>query len=96
MIKSFRRACKAAKVNPAPRVYDLRHSFATELYRQTGDPKATAELLMHSPSSQMMDRYTIGGVAPRLRLAVAAFNASGIVAVERGSTDGRQERPRKH
>ena len=29
------------------------------MYRQTGDPKATAELLMHSPSSQMMDRYTI-------------------------------------
>ena len=76
MIKSFRRACTAAKVHPAPRVYDLRHSFATEMYRQTGDPKATAELLMHSPSSQMMDRYTIGGVAPRLKLAVGAFDAA--------------------
>ena len=64
MIKSFRRGCKAAKVHPAPRVYDFRHSFATEMYRQTGDPKATAELLMHSEKSQMMDRYTIGGVAP--------------------------------
>ena len=50
MIKSFKRACTAAKVDPAPRVYDLRHSFETEMYRQTGDPKATAELLMHSPS----------------------------------------------
>jgi integrase len=67
MIGSFRWACAAAKVNPAPRVYDLRHSFATEMYRQTGDPKATAELLMHSPTSQMVDRYTIGGVAPRLK-----------------------------
>ena len=31
MLKSFRRACKAAKVIPAPRVYDLRHAFATEV-----------------------------------------------------------------
>jgi integrase len=62
MRTSFRRACKAAKIIPAPRVYDLRHAFATELYRQTGDPKATAEMLMHTPSSRRMDRYTIGGI----------------------------------
>lgn len=74
MIKSFHRACKAAHVIPAPRVYDLRHSYATEMYSRTGDPKATAELLMHAPSSRMMDRYTIAGVAPRLKLAVKAFN----------------------
>src|SRR5688500_2118765 len=47
MIKSFHRACDAAGVRRA-RAYDLRHSYATEMYRQTGDPKATAELLMHS------------------------------------------------
>jgi integrase len=64
MIKSFRRACKAANVVPAPRVYDLRHSFATEMYRQTGDPKATAAMLMHSEKSRMMDRYTIGAWPP--------------------------------
>ena len=29
---------------------------------------------MHAPSSKMMDRYTIAGVAPRLKLAVGAFN----------------------
>ena len=62
---------------PAPRVYDLRHSFATEMYRQTGDPKATAETADAQPEkSQMMDRYTIGGVAPRLKLAVGAFDAA--------------------
>jgi hypothetical protein len=77
------------------RVYDLRHSFATEIYTLTGDPKATAELLMHSEKSHMMDRYTIGGVAlgsswlcrysTRLRLAVAA-----------GSPSGNAKRPHKH
>ena len=79
MLKSGTRACKTVLGEDAtvPRAYDLRHSFATRMYRQTGDPKATAELLMHSPSSQMMDRYTIGGVASRLRLAVAAFDAAG-------------------
>lgn len=75
MMKSFHRACKAAGVREA-RVYDLRHSYATEMYRQTGDSKATAELLMHSPTSRMMDRYTVAGVAPRLLVAVNAFNAA--------------------
>lgn len=73
MIKSFHRACKSAGV-PEARVYDLRHSYATGMYRRTGDPKATAEMLMHAPTSRMMDRYTIAGVEPRLKLAVGAFN----------------------
>jgi integrase len=76
MLKSFHRACVAAKVDPVPRVYDLRHSFATEMYRLTGDPKATAQLLMHSETSHMMDRYTIGGVQPRVLVAVDAFNSA--------------------
>jgi len=64
------------------------------MYRQTGDPKATAELLMHSETSQMMNRYTISGVAPRLGLAVKAFDASpsGIVAVQRGSTPRKRKK----
>ncbi len=95
MIKSFHRACDTAKV-PRVRVYDLRHSFATELYRQTGDPKATAEMLMHAPSSRMMDRYTLAGVEARLQLATKAFNAAvpagKIVAVPRGSTSGKHSK----
>ena len=65
-------------------MYDLRHSYATEMYRRTGDPKATAEMLMHAPSSRMMDRYTIAGVEPRLKLAAGAFNR----AVEGAETAG--------
>ena len=74
MIKSFHRACSTAGFAKA-RVYDLRHSSATEMCRRTGDPKATAEMLMHAPSSRMMDRYTIARVEPRL-LAAGAFNRS--------------------
>ncbi|CAN5877517.1 hypothetical protein BH24ACI5_BH24ACI5_04210 [soil metagenome] len=87
MMKSFRRACNAAGVGRV-RVYDLRHSFATELYRQTGDSKATAELLMHSPTSRMMDRYTVAGVAPRLLVAVKAFNVG--TGTETAGRDGWQ------
>jgi integrase len=89
MLKSWHRACDAAGV-PRIRVYDLRHSFATKMYAQTGDPKATAAMLMHSEKSRMMDRYTVGGVDPRLQVATKAFNAAvpalKIVAVNRGST----------
>lgn len=59
MLKSWHRACDAAGL-PRVRVSDLRHSFATETYRVSGDPKATAAMLTHSGKSHMMDRYTIG------------------------------------
>jgi integrase len=95
MIKSFHRACIAAGV-PKVRAYDLRHSYATEMYRRTGDPKATAEMLMHAPTSRMMDRYTIAGVEPRLKLAAGAFNrtvkAPEWLAVSAGSIEGKVER----
>lgn len=54
---------------PPCRVYDLRHSFGTELYRQTGDIKLTAELLRHS-SLSMTERYISGAVGPRLQTAL--------------------------
>jgi integrase len=72
--KSFRRACESLTGLDGVRPYDLRHSFATLVYAKTGDQKATSQLLMHAPSSQMMDRYTIAAVEPRLKLAAGAFN----------------------
>ncbi len=95
MLKSWHRACEAVNVLPAPRVYDLRHSFTTEMYRQTGDPKATAAMLMHSEKSHMMDRYTVGGVELRLQLATKASIAVApkkIVAENRGSDSGNAEK----
>jgi integrase len=97
MIKSFHRACEAiGMLAPLPRVYDLRHSYATELYRRTGDPKATAEMLMHAPSSKMVDRCTIAGVEPRLKLAAGAFNRSvkapEWLAVSAGSQQAKRDK----
>jgi hypothetical protein len=43
---------------------------------RTGDIKAVAELLIHRPTSLTVLRYTLGSVAPRLTLAVKAFNAA--------------------
>jgi integrase len=94
MGKSWQRACKVAKVQPAPRVYDLRHSFGTEMYRQTGDVKVTSELLVHAPGSIVVHRYTGGGVAARLHLAVKAFNAA-MGAPKAGSTGWQYNRKRK-
>jgi len=45
-------------------VYDLRHSFAMGMYRQTGDPKSDGGIADAQPEQyQVMDRYTLGGVA---------------------------------
>ena len=64
------------------------------LYVRTGDVKATAEMLMHSPSSHIADRYTAGGIAPRLRVAVQGFNGgvpSKRLAVPAGRTPNNVE-----
>jgi integrase len=74
---SWHRACDAAGV-PRCRPYDLRHSFAAQVYRQSGDAQATGALLMHSAKSRselITKRYTLGGVDARLRLAASAFSA---------------------
>jgi len=83
--QTFRRACKAVGMTTGGvRPYDLRHSFGTALYALTGDPKATGEMLLHL-SRKTTDRYTVGGVEPRLRLAVAKFNR---MSRQKGGTRG--------
>ena len=47
MWKSFQRACEKADIIGG-RPYDLRHSFGTLLYAETGDSRAVQELLMHT------------------------------------------------
>lgn len=54
---------------PAPVPYDLRHSFGTEIYRKTGDLKATKELLGHS-SIKMTERYMLAAVSERRQRAI--------------------------
>jgi len=55
----------------APVPYDLRHSFGTQIYRETGDLKAVKEMMGHSVI-RMSERYTLAAVPERQRRAIAA------------------------
>lgn len=68
----FRDACKAAGVKGTYRPYDLRHSFGTEVYRRSGDIRATQVLMLHSTPS-LSHRYTLGAVNVRARAALKGF-----------------------
>jgi integrase len=61
-------ACTKAGV-PVIRGYDLRHSFATAVYRASGDIKAVQALLDHS-DQKLTDRYTLGAVEDAMRDAL--------------------------
>lgn len=74
MHREFRAAC--AKVPALAGLtltpYDLRHSFGTEIYRATGDIRATQSLLGHS-SPTLTNRYMVAALEPRVLAAVRAF-----------------------
>jgi integrase len=55
---------------PHLRVKDLRHSFGTYLYEQTGNLGVVAEMLQHAPGSAMTKRYALGAVPLVLRTAI--------------------------
>lgn len=73
LVDTFRLGAKRAKVTlpENARPYDLRHSFLTELYRQTGDIYAVSELAMHSTLDQTA-RYAKGAVSERATKALAS------------------------
>lgn len=52
------------------RPYDLRHSFLTEVYRETGDLTATSELGIHATLEQTK-RYAQGALSERATKAIA-------------------------
>ena len=57
------------------RPYDLRHSFLTEFYRQTGDIRATAEIGQHA-DLETTKKYTEGAVSERVVAGVAKMAAA--------------------
>ena len=67
------------------RPYDLRHSFLTEVYRQTGDLNAVAELGMHATLEQTA-RYARGAVSERAEKAVRATNLNRGTTPERSNS----------
>lgn len=74
--RDFRAACRKvpalAAIARTLRPYDLRHSFGTEVYRVSGDIRATQVLMGHS-SPTLTHRYTLGAVDERVTLALTGF-----------------------
>ena len=58
------------------RPYDLRHSFGTKLYEETGDLFAVARTL--GCSMETAERYTMGGIPAQIDKAITAINAANI------------------
>jgi integrase len=87
-ISSMGRSVKAAFKRigyPHPvRLYDLRHSYLTELYRVTHDQATVARLAMHADGSPTTARYTQGAHQEIDEAAVAAFSQA-LIARRRGA-----------
>lgn len=94
---AFKRACRRVHVTGL-HLYDLRHSFGAELYRQTGDLPTVGRALGHAPGSKVTHRYT---KAAHQAVDVAAAAKMG-EAITRGRNLSlkpdrvRKDRKRKH
>lgn len=71
--KAFRRACADAGATIG-RPYDLRHSFATELYR-VSEQRVAQELLDHRDPRTTW-RYTLGAAGDHIRVALPKLAAA--------------------
>ncbi len=56
--RHFKPAVRAAKLPPALRLYDLRHTHATTLLAEGVNPKVVAERLGHSSVRMTLDTYS--------------------------------------
>ena len=72
MGRMWKAAAIAVGLPADTRVYDLRHSFGTAIYRASGDAHAAATILGHR-SRQTIDRYIKGAVNDRVVKAVKQF-----------------------
>jgi integrase len=61
---------------PHIRIKDLRHSFGTKTFEETGDLTTVAQMLQHAPGSPMTIRYSLGAVPTVLRTQMAKVAAS--------------------
>ena len=69
--RAFIRAAERIGIHGV-RPYDLRHSYATALYRVAGDTRLVKDVLGHS-DTRMTERYTLGHVPEAMRLATSRF-----------------------
>jgi len=74
---AFKRAAARAGCEPGSvHLYDLRHSFLTELYRVTRDLATVARFAMHSEGSPITARYAKGANVEVDRAAAASFSTA--------------------
>jgi integrase len=73
--RSFKRGCTRANVEGVS-LYDLRHSFLSQVYRVTRDLATVGRLGLHAPGSNVPARYAQGANAEVDAAAVAAFSAA--------------------
>jgi integrase len=64
----------ATVVMPHIRPYDIRHSFGSEAWRQTGDMQAVKQLMIHAVLATT-ERYTVGVVEEAAQRAVTTWAA---------------------
>lgn len=75
--RAFQKGCKAAGLDPrAVHLYDLRHSFLTDLYRATRDLATVARFALHAADSKMTARYAQGANRDVDQAAAAALDAT--------------------
>lgn len=75
--RSFKRAARRAGLDAKRvRLYDLRHSFLTDLYRATHDLATVGRLGLHAPGSTITARYAQGANDDVDAAAVAKLDAA--------------------
>lgn len=74
--RSFKRACDRAGVDPSTvTLYDLRHSFLTQLYKTTRDLATVGRFGLHAEGSRVTARYAQGANRDVDIAAAAAMSA---------------------
>lgn len=75
--RSFKRGCRRAGLDPkAVHLYDLRHSFLSQVYRVTKDLATVGRLGLHAEGSVTAARYAKGANAEVDVAAVEAFETA--------------------
>lgn len=74
--RSFKRACQRAGIDPSTvTLYDLRHSFLTQLYKTTRDLATVGRFGLHAEGSRVTARYAQGANRDVDIAAAAAMSA---------------------
>lgn len=75
--RAFKRGCKRVGLDPkSVHLYDLRHSFLTDLYSVTGDLATVGRMGLHTEGSKMTARYAQGANHTVDMAAAAALGAA--------------------